>query len=133
VERAQRTVARRILDRIPGAEIRWRYEIVLAGLAVSLPARELAALERVPGVVRVYPSARYGPLAGGDRPGLPDGFRRLAGSPGVIGAPGLWGPALEHAGQGTTASTTATPTSTRPASRCRPGFRRATPRSRARR
>jgi subtilisin family serine protease len=100
VERAQRTVARRILDRIPGAEIRWRYEIVLAGLAVSLPARELAALERVPGVVRVYPSARYGPLAGGDRPGLPDGFRRLAGSPGVIGAPGLWGPALEHAGQG---------------------------------
>ena len=73
VEREQVTVSRRILSRIPGAEIRWRYRIVLAGLAVALPAGELRRLEAVPGVVRVYPSVRYGPLSEPEeaRPGGP--------------------------------------------------------------
>jgi subtilisin family serine protease len=103
VEREQLTVSRRILSRIPGAEIRWRYRIVLAGLAVSLPAGELRRLEAVPGVARVYPSVRYGPLSRPEeaRPGGPAAIRsREQVMPGVIGAPALWGPALEHAGQG---------------------------------
>jgi subtilisin family serine protease len=94
VERAQRTVAGRIQASIPGARIRWRYGIVLAGLAVSLPASELALLDAVPGVARVYPSVRYRPLSDPVEARLPQTF------PGVIGAPALWGPALEHAGQG---------------------------------
>jgi subtilisin family serine protease len=94
VERAQRTVSRLILSRIGGAEIRWRYRIVLAGLAVSLPASEVATLERVPGVVRVYPTVRYRPAS------RPDGIGAARATVDLIGAPALWGEALEHAGQG---------------------------------
>ena len=103
VERAQLTVSHRILSRIPGAEIRWRYRIVLAGLAVSLPATELRRLEAVPGVVRVYPSVRYGPLYEQEearRGGRVEPPTRQQVTPALIGAPALWGPALEHAGQG---------------------------------
>jgi subtilisin family serine protease len=103
VAREQRIVSRRILSRVPGAEIRWRYRIVFSGLSVSLPAGRLPALEAVPGVVEVYPSARYGPVSepGASRGPEPVEPRpRHVVSPDVIGAPALWGPALEHAGQG---------------------------------
>ncbi len=86
VEREQQRVARRILARIPGAEIRWRYGIVLAGLAVVVPRNELDRLAGTPGVVRVYPSLRYHALQD-------DG-------PAEIGAPALWGPELSNAGRG---------------------------------
>jgi subtilisin family serine protease len=85
VEREQRVVAKRILARIPRAEIRWRYSIVLAGLAVLLPADELGRLAATPGVVGIFPSVRYHPL---DE------------SPSQIGAPALWGPQLDNAGRG---------------------------------
>ena len=86
VGREQQRVAGRILARIPGAEIRWRYGIVLAGLAVVVPRNELDRLAGTPGVVRVYPSLRYHALED-------DG-------PAEIGAPALWGPELSNAGRG---------------------------------
>ncbi len=56
------------------------------GLAVSVPRGALARLARLPGVSAVYPSLRYHALL--DR------------SPEQIGAPVLWGPDLENAGDG---------------------------------
>jgi subtilisin family serine protease len=55
----QDAVARRIRAAIPAARIRWRYRITFDGLAVTLPARELARLQAVPGVVSVHRSAAY--------------------------------------------------------------------------
>jgi subtilisin family serine protease len=86
IHRAQAAFVRTLLARIPTADVHWRYRIVLDGLAVTLPAGRLAELRQLPGVLRVFPSARYGLL--------------LDDSPEQIGAPSLWGPLLEHAGQG---------------------------------
>jgi subtilisin family serine protease len=86
VQREQQAVSRSILARIPEAEINWRYGIVLAGLAVVVPADELDRLARTPGVVRVYPSVRYRAL--------------LDDSPAQIGAPAVWGAGLDNAGRG---------------------------------
>jgi subtilisin family serine protease len=83
---AQRTLAARIQKTVPNAAVRWRYQVVANGLAVVVPAVEVARLERLPGVRTVYPSVRYHPLL--DR------------SPAQIGAPALWGPTLATAGQG---------------------------------
>jgi subtilisin family serine protease len=82
----QQQVAGRIHDAIPGAEIRWRYRVVLNGLAVVVPAKALERLGRVDGVVQVHESSRYRP--------------QLDRSPSTIGAPAVWGPALATAGQG---------------------------------
>ena len=84
----QDTVSRRIEESIPGADVRWRYRIVADGLAVALPADEVARLARVPGVARVYYSYRYSGLETNER-NLP-----------LIGAPDLWGGDLATAGQG---------------------------------
>src|SRR5207249_12229735 len=81
-----RTLAGRIVATIPEARIRWRYRIVADGLEVVVPRSEAARLARVPGVARVYPTVRYHTLL--DR------------SPQLIGAPALWGSALETAGNG---------------------------------
>ena len=86
IDASQRRLEARILAAVPGASVRWRYRIVLDGLAVVLPAAQLARLAEVPGVVRVYPSVRYHAL--------------LDESPGIIGAPAIWGDGLENAGQG---------------------------------
>lgn len=87
IDVAQRAAASRIRVAIPGAEVRWRYRIVLDGLAVTLPAASAGRLAAVPGVVRVYPSARYHALSDGT--GLD-----------LIGAPAVWGPGLTTAGRG---------------------------------
>ncbi len=86
VEAEQRRVAARIAAVSPSARLRWRYGLVLSGLAVDLPLRDLARVAALPGVAAVYPSVRYRPLAS-------DG-------PSLIGAPAIWGPALEHGGRG---------------------------------
>ena len=86
VERAQRLALRRIRSVSPTAAVSWRYRIVLAGLAVTLPAGDLARIEALPGVAAVYPSVTYEALGG-------DG-------PATIGAPSVWGPGLANAGQG---------------------------------
>jgi subtilisin family serine protease len=82
----QTTLANRITRTIPGARIRWRYGVVLNGLAVALPERQIVRLRRLPGVAAVQAGSRY--------------RARLDRSPGLIGAPLLWGPSLSTAGQG---------------------------------
>jgi subtilisin family serine protease len=71
---------------LPEADVRWRYGVVLNGVALSLPAAEVARLTSLPGVARVYPSVRY--------------RSRLDGSPRQIGAPALWGSDLSFGGTG---------------------------------
>ena len=84
--RTQNALARRIVRALPGAQIRWRYRIVLNGLAVAASPSDLPRLARLPGVAHVYASTRY--------------HRQLYQSPQLIGAPILWGPTLATAGQG---------------------------------
>ncbi len=87
IDAAQAVLSRRIVSSVPGSRIRWRYQLVLDGLAVVLPRSEVASLGRVPGVAKVWPSVRYHSLA-------------VAGSPQQIGADKLWGAALGSSGQG---------------------------------
>ena len=55
----QDALAERIERTIPGAHVRWRYRIVLNGLAVALPESRVEALAAVPGVAGVVRSTRY--------------------------------------------------------------------------
>ena len=82
----QETVEERIEAAIAGAGVTRRYRVVANGLAVLLPADQVARLAAVPGVARVYPTVRYRTLL--DR------------GPQQIGAPAVWGGTLETAGQG---------------------------------
>ncbi len=83
---AQRALGARVRNAIPGAGVRWRYGVVLNGVAVVVPRDRLGRLRRVPGVDRVWPSIGYHALL--DR------------TPQLIGASTLWGPTLATAGQG---------------------------------
>jgi subtilisin family serine protease len=76
----------RLHEAIPQARVRWRYRLVLNGMAVVAPADQAQRLAALPGVAEVYRSVRY--------------HRSLYQSPTVIGAPQVWGPALATAGQG---------------------------------
>ena len=60
----QDALAARIERTVPGARVRWRYRIVLSGLAVSLPEGRLGALARVPGVAGVLRATRYSATTG---------------------------------------------------------------------
>ena len=60
---AQTVFLRRLASAVPEAEPRWRYRLVLDGVALTLPAGDVAAVAALPGVVRVYPSVRYRGLA----------------------------------------------------------------------
>jgi subtilisin family serine protease len=82
----QDAIAARIRRAVPGAFVRWRYRVVLNGLAVVVPASARHRIEALPGVADVHASTRY--------------HRSLFRSPAVIGAPQLWGPALATAGDG---------------------------------
>lgn len=87
LQEAQRTLERRLRAAIPSAKVRWRYTVVLNGLAVALPRTALPELARVPGVRRLYPAGSY-------RASLDRG-------PGLIGADELWGaPGFATAGNG---------------------------------
>ncbi len=84
---AEQRAFRRLLEReLPEARLRWRYRLVLNGFAVDLPSDQVSRLAELAGVRDVYGSAAYGP--------------QLDDSPGQIGAPALWGPTLDTAGQG---------------------------------
>ena len=83
---AQNRVASTIAAQLPDAQIRWRYSLVANGMAVVVPRSQLGRLATLPGVAKVYPSVRYRP--------------QLDRSVPQIGAPTLWGPGLESAGQG---------------------------------
>jgi subtilisin family serine protease len=55
----QDVLASRIERAIPGSRVRWRYRIVLDGLAVSLPESRISRLKAMPGVAAVVPGTRY--------------------------------------------------------------------------
>jgi len=83
----QNAVARTVQTSLPDATVRWRYRLVLDGFSVVLPRSDVPALSRLHGVAQVWPNLRYHALAATD-------------GAGQIGAPQLWGPALQTAGQG---------------------------------
>jgi subtilisin family serine protease len=76
----------RLRAAVPQARVRWRYQIVLDGMAILAPADARKRIAALPGVAEVYPSVRY--------------HRSLYQSPAVIGAPQVWGPGLATAGDG---------------------------------
>ena len=82
----QRIVADRIHQAIPAARTRWHYGVVLNGFSVLVPQNRVDRLANVSGVARVWPSYTYHELL--DR------------TPGLIGAPQVWGPTLATAGEG---------------------------------
>ena len=86
IDRQQAEVAARIRATVPGARIRWRYRLVLNGLAVVAPAASASRIAAIPGVRAIQQSVRY--------------HRSLYQSPQLIGAPQVWGPTLATAGQG---------------------------------
>ena len=86
IDREQASIAARISATVPGSRIRWRYQLVLNGLAVVAPADAAARIAAIPGVREVQQSVRY--------------HRTLYQSPRVIGAPQVWGPTLATAGNG---------------------------------
>jgi subtilisin family serine protease len=57
--RAQHVAAAQLMRAIPSARISYRYRVILDGFALSLPARKLPTLARLPAVTKIYPSARY--------------------------------------------------------------------------
>jgi subtilisin family serine protease len=82
----QDALVARIRRAVPGSSVRWRYRVVLNGLAVVAPASARHRIEALPGVADVFASTRY--------------HRSLFRSPAVIGAPQLWGPTFATAGDG---------------------------------
>ncbi len=82
----QRAFRRELALRIPDARVHWRYRLVVNGFSVSLPRSHVPLLRSLPGVRDVFAAAEYGP--------------ELDRTPQQIGAPALWGPGLETAGQG---------------------------------
>jgi len=86
LDSAQRSLQARIRATVPKAEIRWKYSVVLNGLAVIVPEEQVGWLARLRGVGRLWPAIRYRPL--------------LDKTPQLIGATTLWGPTLAGAGQG---------------------------------
>ena len=85
LESSQRSVES-ALAVLQSIQVQHRYSTVLNGLALTLPAGELATLESTDGVLRVYPNVGYRALR--------------SNSPGFIGAPALWGQTLSSAGNG---------------------------------
>jgi subtilisin family serine protease len=83
LQASQRSVESELAGRI---EVQHRYSTVVNGLAVTVPASDLGRLESADGVTRVYPNVSYHALR--------------SSTPGFIGAPALWGPTLNSAGNG---------------------------------
>ena len=86
IDAEQRTFRRELSADVPSAQIGWRYRLVANGFSLTLPRAELGRLGALPGVRRVLPSATYAPQS--------------ESSAAQIGAPSLWGPTLDSAGQG---------------------------------
>jgi subtilisin family serine protease len=82
----QVAAANRIRAAIPTSDVRWHYGVVLNGFAVVVPRHRLAALGRIPGVDRVWPSVTY--------------HADLDRTPQLIGATTVWGSNLATAGEG---------------------------------
>ena len=83
---AQARFEGRLERALPAAAVGWRYGVLVNGVSVTLPRRDVARLAALPGVARVYPSVRY--------------RSRLDDTPQQIGAPVLWGTNLAFGGDG---------------------------------
>jgi subtilisin family serine protease len=86
IDREQSAFLRELRAEIPSARVGWRYRLVANGFSVSLPQAEIEQMRSLEGVRSVYPSATYAPS--------------VDDSPPQIGAPTVWGPTLDTAGQG---------------------------------
>ena len=84
--RVQERFAVRLRAEVPGVAIERRYRVVLDALAVRVPVRSLARVERLPGVAGVYPVATYHSLTDT--------------VPALVGAVPLWGADRSTAGAG---------------------------------
>lgn len=93
----QNKLATRLAVSIPAARVRWHYSVALDGVAVVLPASDLAQLRALPGVT-VWPTVAYHALR--DVPSAAAVTSELNRGPTLIGASALWGPTLATAGQG---------------------------------
>ncbi len=76
IGRAQRVAAAELQRAIPSARIRHRYQVILDGFAVELPATKLPTLARLTSVTKIYPSYRY--------------RLKMNRSPALIHADGFW-------------------------------------------
>ena len=82
----QRAFRRELASAVPDARVEWRYRLVANGFSLSLPSTDVPRLKALAGVRDVLPAASYGPQ-------LDTTLRQ-------IGAPAVWGPKLDTAGQG---------------------------------
>jgi subtilisin family serine protease len=82
----QRAFRAEVADRVPSAQIGWRYRLVANGFSVTVPSADVSELRSLAGVREVLPTTSYAP--------------RETSSPEQIGAPALWGAGLATAGQG---------------------------------
>jgi subtilisin family serine protease len=82
----QRAFRQELATALPDADVGWRYRLVLNGFSLSIPSAEVSRLRALPGVRDVVPAGNYVP--------------RMTTSPQEIGAPAVWGPSLDTAGQG---------------------------------
>jgi subtilisin family serine protease len=81
----QRAFRRDLAERIPEAEVGWRYRLVANGFSVDVPNSHVSLLGELAHVRDVLPAATYAP--------------QLDQTPQQVGAPALWGPGLGTAGQ----------------------------------
>ena len=86
IDAQQRAFREELETQVPSARVGWRYRLVANGFSLTLPADDVARLGRLHGVRDVLPAGSYAPQA--------------ASTPQQIGAPALWGPTLDTAGQG---------------------------------
>ena len=86
IDAQQRAFREELETQVPSARVGWRYRLVANGFSLTLPADDVARLGRLDGVRDVLPAGSYAPQA--------------ESTPQQIGAPALWGPTLDTAGQG---------------------------------
>ena len=86
IDAQQHAFREELETQVPAARVGWRYRLVANGFSLTLPADDVARLGRLDGVRDVLPAGSYAPQA--------------ESTPQQIGAPALWGPTLDTAGQG---------------------------------
>jgi subtilisin family serine protease len=86
IDAQQRAFREELETQLPAARVGWRYRLVANGFSLTLPDDDVARLGRLDGVRDVLPAESYAPQA--------------TSPPQQIGAPAIWGPTLDTAGQG---------------------------------
>ena len=86
IDAQQRAFREELETQVPAARVGWRYRLVANGFSLTLPDDDVPRLGRLDGVRDVLPAGSYAPQS--------------ASTPQQIGAPALWGPTLDTAGQG---------------------------------